>query len=71
MVATICEHFDRKVKAEDRAKEIETQIKNGRYISNKVKEKTLAELIYISNTILGHHKAAKDTVFQLNYFCQR
>lgn len=70
---TICKHFDRKVEAEDEAKKIETQINEGKYVSNKAKEKTLAELIDLSipDAVLGHHKAAKDTVFQLNYFRER
>ncbi len=42
---TICDHFDRKQQAEDEAKKIESQIKEGKYVSNKAKDKTLAELI--------------------------
>jgi integrase len=70
---TICDHFDRKQQAEDEARKIEAQIRDGKYVSNKAKDKTLAELIdlYIPDGVLGHHKAAKDTIFQLNYFRER
>lgn len=70
---TICDHFDRKQEAEDEAKKIEAQIKEGKYVCNKAKDKTLAELInlYIPDGVLGHHKAAKDTIFQLKYFRER
>jgi integrase len=69
----ICEHFDRKQEAEDKAKEIELKIKQGKYSPNKAKEKTLAALIdlYIQDAEIGHHKAAKDTIQQLNYFRDR
>lgn len=67
---TICEHFDRKQEAVDWANEIELQIKRGKYARNKAKEKTLADLIdrYIPDAVIGHHKAAKDTIRQLNHF---
>lgn len=67
---TVCEHHERKQVAYDRA---ELQIKQGKFISNKAKEKTLNELInlYIDDAVIGHHKAAKDTVQQLNYFRER
>lgn len=70
---TICEHFDRKQEAEDRAQEIEIQIKRGKYSPNKAKEKTLADLVdlYVQDAVVGHHKAAKDTIRELNYFRQR
>jgi integrase len=67
---TISDHFDRKRAAEDWAKETETKIKNGKYDFTKNREKTVAELIdlYIQDAVIGHHKAADDTIFQLNYF---
>lgn len=66
----VCKHFDRKQEAEDKAKEIELQIKRGKYTPNKAKDKTLANLIetYINDAVVDHHKAAKDTIRQLNYF---
>lgn len=69
----VTERFSRKQKAEDWERETKLKIKQGKYVSNKAKEKTLAELIdlYIPDAVLGHHKAAKDTVFQLNYFRER
>jgi len=42
---TICEHFDRKQEAEDRASEIELQIKRRKFTLNKAKDKTLNDLI--------------------------
>lgn len=67
---TVSDHFDRKKAAEDWAKETETEIKKGKYDFTKNREKTVAELIdlYIQDAVLGHHKAAKDTIHQLNYF---
>lgn len=68
---TVCEHFDRKQEAEDWAREMEQQIKRGKYSSNQTKQKrTVSELIdiYIQDAVIGHHKAANDTVRQLNYF---
>jgi integrase len=70
---SVCEHFDRKQEADDWAKETELQIKRGKYSPNKAKEKTLTDLIeaYIHDGVVGHHKAAKDTIRQLNYFCDK
>lgn len=67
---TVSDHFDRKKAAEDWAKETETEIKKGKYNFTKNSEKTVAELIdlYIQDAVIGHHKAADDTIFQLNYF---
>lgn len=65
---TVCEHFDRKQEAEDWAREMEQQIKRGKYSSNQTKQKkTVTELIdiYIQDAVIGHHKAANDTVRQL------
>jgi hypothetical protein len=36
---TVCEHFDRKQEAEDWAREMEQQIKRGKYSSNQTKQK--------------------------------
>lgn len=70
---TVSDHFDRKRAAEDWAKETETKIKNGKYDFTKNREKTVAELIdlYIQDAVIGHHKAADDTIFQLNYFKEK
>ncbi|MGE4574701.1 MULTISPECIES: hypothetical protein [Parachlamydia] len=70
---TVSDHFDRKKAAEDWAKETETEIKKGKYNFAKNKEKTVAELIdlYIQDGVVGHHKAADDTIFQLNYFKEK
>ncbi|CRX38831.1 tyrosine-type recombinase/integrase [Estrella lausannensis] len=67
---TVSDHFDRKKAAEDWAKETETEIKKGKYDFTKNREKTVAELIdlYIQDAVIGHHKAADDTIFQLKYF---
>ncbi len=67
---TVSDHFDRKKAAEDWAKETETEIQKGKYNFTKNNEKTLSELIdlYIQDAVIGHHKAAKDTLHQLNYF---
>lgn len=67
---TVCDHFDRKEVAEDWARDIERKIKLGQYSPDKAKEKTVADLIdlYIINVVIDHHKAAKDSVRQLNYF---
>ncbi|MBS0272632.1 MAG: phage integrase SAM-like domain-containing protein [Proteobacteria bacterium] len=67
---TVSDHFPRKKEAEDWAKETEIKIKNGKYDFAKNKEKTLSELIdlYIQEAVVEHHKAADNTIFQLNYF---
>lgn len=67
---TVCDHFDRKEKAEDWARDTERKIKLGQYSPNKAKEKTVADLIdlYIKDAVIDHHKAAKDSIRQLNYF---
>jgi integrase len=66
----VCDRFDRKEEAEDWVKETELKIKQGKYSSNKAKEKTVADLIdiYIKDAVIDHHKAAKDSMRQLNYF---
>jgi len=66
--------FDRKQEAEDWSNETESHIKRGKYSNNQSKQKkTIAELIdlYIQDAVIGHHKAAKDTIHQLNYFKER
>lgn len=67
---TVCDHFERKEIAEDWARDTERKIKLGQYSSNKAKEKTIADLIdlYIKDAVIDHHKAAKDSIRQLNYF---
>lgn len=67
---TVCDHFDRKEEADDWARDTERKIKLGQYSPNKAKEKTVADLIdlYIKDVVIDHHKAAKDSVRQLNYF---
>lgn len=67
---TVCDHFDRKEEAEDWSRETERKIKQGRYLPNQARQKTLADLLdlYIKDAVIHHHKAAKDTVRQLNYF---
>lgn len=66
-------HFIRKQEAEDWANDTELQIKRGKYSVNKAKDKTIRALIdaYIQDAVIGHHKAAKDTVRQLNYFREK
>ncbi len=68
----VCNHFDRKQEADDWANNIERQIKLGKYRfgQEQNQQKTLAELIdrYIEDGVIDHHKAAKDTLRQLNYF---
>lgn len=70
---SVSEHFSRKQEAEDWAQETELQIKKGKYTRNLAKDKTLSELIelYIQEAVIGYHKAAADTVRQLNYFRER
>ncbi len=71
---TVCEHFDRKQEADDWAHDTEQQIKRGKYTSNQTKQnKTVAGLIdvYIQDAVIGHHKAARDTIRQLNYFREK
>jgi integrase len=67
---TVCDHFDRKEEAEDWARDIERKIKLGQYSPNRAKEKIVADLLdlYIKDVVMDHHKAAKDSVRQLNYF---
>lgn len=67
---TTCEHFSRKQEAEDWANDTELQIKRGKHSPNQAKKKTLENLIdaYIQDAVHGHHKAAKDTIRQLNHF---
>lgn len=67
----VCKCFDRKQEAEDWANETENKINRGKYSNDQSKQKkTVAELIdlYIQDAVIGHHKAAKDTIYQLNYF---
>ncbi len=69
---TVCDHFDRKQEADDWASNIERQIKLGKYRfgQEQNQQKTLTELIdqYIEDGVLDRHKAARDTLRQLNYF---
>lgn len=67
---TVCDHFDRKEEAEDWARETERKIKLGQYSPNRAREKNVADLIdlYIKDVVSEHHKAAKDSIRQLNYF---
>lgn len=70
----VCKCFDRKQEAEDWANETENNIKRGNYSNNQAKhKKTVADLIdlYIQDAVIGHHKAAKDTLHQLNYFREK
>ena len=66
----VCEHFARKQEAEDWAHDTEQKIKRGKYSSNLSKEKTVSELfdVYIQDAVIGHHKAFKDTIRELEYF---
>lgn len=70
---SVSNHFNRKQEAEDWANETELQIKRGKYSLNKTKEKTLANLIdaYIPDAVIGHHKAANDTIHQLKHFREK
>ena len=68
---TVCYHDERKQVVEDWVNETENHIKRGKYSNNQSKQKkTVVELIdlYIQDAVIGHHKAAKDTIHQLNYF---
>lgn len=68
---TVCDHFDRKQEAQDWANDTERQIKLGKYnFAKNAQKKTVADLIdrYISDGVLDHHKAAKDTKRHLEYF---
>jgi len=66
----VCQHDERKQVVEDWARRTELEIKEGRYKQNKGKENTLKDLIdiYIQDGVIGHHKAASDTIRQLNHF---
>lgn len=71
---TVCEHFDRKQEADDWAREKEQQIRSGKFSPCQRKQKkTIADLLdlYIPDAVVGHHKAAKDTIHQLTYFRER
>lgn len=68
---TISKCFERKQAADDWAYETENNINRGKHSTNQSKQKkTVLELIdlYIQDAVIGHHKAAKDTIHQLNYF---
>ena len=68
---TVCETFDRKQEAEDWSKEVERQIKLGQYRFNQDPQKqTFTHLFerYISDGMLQHHKAVKDTLRHLEYW---
>lgn len=69
----VCKHFDRKQEAEDWVIEREQQIKQGKYSPNKAEHKTLSDLldVYIPDAVVGHHKAFKDTIRELEYFRER
>lgn len=70
----VCKCFDRKQEAEDWANETENSINRGKYSNNQSKhQKTVTELIdlYIQDAVIGHHKASKDTIHQLNYFKEK
>lgn len=70
---TVCYHDERKQVVEDWAQRTELEIKEGRYKHNKGKENTLKDLIdvYIQDGVIGHHKAASDTIRQLNHFREK
>jgi integrase len=66
----VCQHDERKQVVEDWARRTELEIKEGRYKASKGRENTLKDLIdiYVQDAVIGHHKAASDTIRQLNYF---
>lgn len=70
---SVSKQYARKQVAEDWAYETEALIKRGKYSFAKTNEKTLADLIdlYIQDAVIEHHKAAVDTIRQLNYFKHR
>jgi|ERR1700722_20693209 len=71
---TVCKICDRKEEAEDWAKDIELQIKNGTFNFCRFKQKhTFEDLItrYNSSGALEHHKAAEDTSRHLEYWKAR
>lgn len=71
---SVCYHDERKQVVEDWAKDTEHLIKRGKYSPDQAKQKkTIADLlnVYIQDAVIGHHKAAKDTIHQLTYFRER
>lgn len=71
---SVSNHFARKQEAEDWVQETERQIRFGKYgLTKKEQEKTFGELVerYITDGVLEHHKAAKDTLRHLEYFRER
>lgn len=67
----VCNHFDRKKKAEDWAKDTERQIKEGRYRFDRSNhQRTFLELVdrYKTDGVLDHLKSAKDVHRHLEYW---
>lgn len=70
----VCNHFDMKQDADDWVADVERQIKLGQFKLERHKAKaTFSDLLnhYYSSGILGHRKAAVDTVRHLNYWKER
>jgi integrase len=68
---TVCKILDRKEEAEDWAKEVELQIKEGKFNFNRFKQKhTFDDLVtrYFNSGALEHHKSADDTKRHLEYW---
>lgn len=71
---TVCKICDRQKEAEDWAKDIELQIKEGSFNFSRFKQKhTFDDLItrYMGSGALEHHKAAEDTLRHLEYWKAR
>lgn len=71
---TVCKICDRQKEAEDWAKDIELQIKEGKFNFGRGKQKyTFEDLLtrYISSGALEHHKSATDTLRHLEYWKTR
>jgi len=71
---TVCKIFERQKEAEDWAKDIELQIKEGSFNFSRFKQKhTFDDLLnhYLASGALEHHKAAHDTLRHLTYWKER
>lgn len=71
---SVCSHWDRKQEAEDWARDVERQIKTGRFkFDQHNKIRTFSELIehYTQDGALEHHRSAEDTRRHLAYWLSR
>ncbi|MGA8164713.1 MAG: site-specific integrase [Waddliaceae bacterium] len=71
---TVCETFDRKQEAIDWKRDTLQKVKLGKFkFGRQEHKKTFIELVerYIKEGVIGHHKAAKDTLRHLEYFKER